>query len=52
MTTLTVDNNYYGTTNYIDYKRIIRSTKDRKIEIHKRIDPLIEIGGVASVERH
>jgi len=50
MRTLTVDNNYYDTTNYIDYKRITRSTKHRKIEIYKGINPLIVIEGVASVD--
>jgi len=50
MTTLTVNSNYYGTMNYVDYKRINRSVKDKKIEIHKEIDPLIEIGGGASVD--
>jgi len=50
MTTLTVDCNYYGTTNYVDYKRISRSAKDRKTEIHKGIDPLIKIRGGASMD--
>jgi len=49
MTTLTVDINYYRTTNYVDYKRITRSAKDRKIEIKELIDSLIEIGD-ASVD--
>jgi len=41
MTILTVDINYHGTTNYVDYKRFTRSVKDRKIEIHKGIDSSI-----------
>jgi len=51
MTILTVDSNYYGTTNYVDYKRINRSVKDRKIEIHKGIDSLIKIGGASVDEK-
>jgi len=50
MTTLMVERYYYGIANYFDYKRITRSTKGKKTEIHKGIDPLIEIGEGASVD--
>jgi len=50
MTALTVERNYHGTANYFDYNRITRSSKDKKTEIYKEIDSLIEIGGGASVD--